>query len=44
MKNRKKWTHEEWRAWRQARDARLREVESAIARIKAELDAKRRTA
>ncbi len=37
MKNPKKWTPEEWRAWRAAREARLRELHGHIERIKAEL-------
>jgi len=41
---RKKWTPEEWRAWRAAREARLRELRSHIARIDAELAAKKRPA
>jgi hypothetical protein len=39
---RKKWTPEERRAWREARDARLRELHSHIERIKAELAAPKR--
>jgi hypothetical protein len=35
--NPKKWTPEQWRAWREARDARLRELHAHIERIKAEL-------
>ena len=34
---RKKWTPEEWRAWRAAREARLLELRRCIARIDAEL-------
>ena len=34
---RRKWTPEEWRAWRQAREARQRELQAHIERIKAEL-------
>lgn len=41
---RKKWTPEEWRAWREAREARLAELRGCIARIDAELAAKRKTA
>ena len=37
---RKKWTAEEWRAWREARAARLSELNAHIARIDAELAAK----
>jgi hypothetical protein len=44
MKNPKKWTREEWRAWREARDARLRELDAAVAKIRAEIDARRDTA
>jgi hypothetical protein len=42
--NPKKWTPDEWRAWREARDARLRSLRSHIARIEAELAAKRKPA
>ena len=42
MKNPKKWTPEEWRAWRAAGDARLRELHGHIDRIKAELAAAKR--
>jgi hypothetical protein len=38
----KKWTREEWRAWRAAREARLRELRGHIARIEAELAAKKK--
>jgi hypothetical protein len=37
----KKWTREEWRARRAAREARLREFRDHIARIEAELAAKK---
>jgi len=37
---RKRWTPEEWRAWREAREVRLRELRRCIARIDAELAAK----
>lgn len=40
--NPKKWTPEEWKAWRAAREARLKELRSCIARIDAELAAKRK--
>jgi len=40
----KKWTPEEWRAWRAARDARLAELHAHIERIKAELEAKKKPA
>ena len=39
---RKKWTPEEWGAWRARREARLRELRQCIARIDAELAAKRK--
>jgi hypothetical protein len=42
MKNPKKWTPEEWRAWREAREAGLRELHEHIERIKAELAAAKR--
>jgi len=38
----RKWTSEEWRAWRAAHEARLRELRSCIARIDAELAAKKK--
>ena len=41
---RKKWTREEWRAWREARTARQRELQSHIERIKAELSSKQKSA
>ena len=44
MGKRKKWTPEEWRAWRKAREARLAELHAHIERIKAELEAKRKPA
>jgi hypothetical protein len=37
MKNPKKWTPEEWRAWRERSEARQRELHAHIERIKAEL-------
>jgi hypothetical protein len=40
----KKWTPEEWRAWRAAREARIRELRAHVERIKAELEAKRKPA
>ena len=40
----KKWTREEWRAWRAARRARLKELHRLIARIEAELAAKKKPA
>ena len=39
--SRKKWTPDEYRAWRKARDARLRELRDHIRRIEAELAARR---
>ncbi len=36
----KKWTPEEFRAWRAARQTRMRELHGHIERIKAELAAK----
>jgi len=41
---RKKWTPEEYRAWRAAREARQRELHGHIERIEAELAAKRKQA
>ena len=41
---RKKWTPEEKRAWREARDARLADVHGHIERIKKELEAARKPA
>ncbi len=41
---RKKWTPEEWRAWREARAARRRELQGHIERIKTELSAKQKPA
>ncbi|MFN2469253.1 MAG: hypothetical protein ABR521_14120 [Gaiellaceae bacterium] len=38
----KKWTPEEYRAWREAREARMRELQGHIERIKAELAAKQK--
>jgi hypothetical protein len=37
----KKWTPDEYRAWRKARNARLRELRDHIRRIEAELAARR---
>jgi hypothetical protein len=42
--SRKKWTPEERRAWLAAREARLRDLRSHIARIEAELAAKKKPA
>jgi hypothetical protein len=39
--SRKKWTPDEYRAWRKARNARLRELRDHIRRIEAELAARR---
>jgi hypothetical protein len=45
MKNPKKWTLEERRAWRERGEARQRELQGHIERIKAELaSAKKKTA
>jgi hypothetical protein len=41
---RKKWTTEEWRAWREAREARIRELRGHEERIRAELAAKKKPA
>ena len=41
---RKRWTPEERRAWKEAREARLRELHGHIERIKAELATKRKPA
>jgi hypothetical protein len=43
MKNPKKWTREEWRAWREKQDARQQDLQAHIARITAELEAKKRS-
>ena len=43
MKQRK-WTPEEWREWRAAREATLRELRAHVERIKAELEAKKKSA
>jgi hypothetical protein len=40
----KKWTPEQYRAWRQARQARLRELQAHIERIEAELAARQKPA
>lgn len=40
----KKWTPDEFRAWKSARLARQRELKLLIERAKAELEAKRKTA
>jgi hypothetical protein len=40
--NPKNWTPDEWRAWREAREARLRDLRAHIARIEAELAAKKK--
>ncbi len=40
----KKRTPEEWREWRAAREARLRELRGHVERIKAELESKKKTA
>ncbi len=41
---RKKWTAEEWREWRAAREATQRLLQERIERIKAELEAKKKPA
>jgi len=41
---RKKWTPEEWREWRAASEATQRELREHIERIKAELEAKKKSA
>ena len=41
---RKKWTPEEWRAWREAHEARIRELRGHAERIRAELAAKKKPA
>ena len=38
----KKWTPEEFRAWRIAREARIKQLRDHVERIRAELEAKRR--
>jgi hypothetical protein len=38
---RKKWTPEEWRAYKAGREARIRALPERVERIKAELAAKR---
>ena len=40
---RKKWTPEEKRAWRESREAGLRELRAHVERIKAELEAHRKS-
>jgi hypothetical protein len=42
--SRRKWTPEERRRWRERHEARLRELRSHIARIEAELAAKKKPA
>ena len=37
----KKWTPEEFRSWKAAREARIKELRDHVERIKAELAAKR---
>jgi hypothetical protein len=41
---RKKPTPDEWRAWREAREARIRDLHRHIEKIRAELAAKRKPA
>ena len=38
----KKWTPEEYRAWRTAREARIKQLRDHVERIRLELEAKRR--
>jgi uncharacterized small protein (DUF1192 family) len=38
----KKWTPEEFRAYKAAREARIKQLRAHVERIRAELDAKRR--
>lgn len=38
----KKWTPEEFRAYRAAREARIKQLRAHVERIRAELEAKRR--
>jgi len=38
----KKWSPEEFRAWKTAREARIKELRDRVERIKAELESKRR--
>jgi hypothetical protein len=40
---RNKWTPDEWRAYKTAREARIKQLRDHVERIRAELDAKRRT-
>jgi trans-aconitate methyltransferase len=40
----KRWTPEQYRAWRNARNARLRELQAHIDRISAELAARQKPA
>jgi hypothetical protein len=40
MKNPRKWTPEEFRAWRAAREARERELREHVRRIEAEIAAR----
>jgi hypothetical protein len=40
----RKWTPEERRSWREAREARVRELRGLIERAKAELEAKKKPA
>jgi hypothetical protein len=42
MKNPKKWTPEEFDAWKAAREARQRELREHIQRIEAEIAARQR--
>jgi hypothetical protein len=40
---RKKWTPDEWRAYKSAREAGIQRLRDHVERIRVELDAKRRT-
>jgi hypothetical protein len=40
----RKWTPEEWRAYRAEREARIQALRDRVERIKAELEAKRKPA
>lgn len=44
MKKKKRWTDDEFRAWWDAREARIQELHRLIERGKAELAAKRKPA
>ena len=42
MPKRSRWTPEEFRAYREAREARIKKLRDRVERIRAELEAKRR--